>query len=78
MILSLISDMCRGPPLNVREIDVTDKNVKLMWSPPNEWVPQLLVIIMLSWYHAPPHTDVTLNTANTTIITRGIIPVLLL
>ena len=70
--------MIRGPPLNVREIAVNDKTVKLMWSPPNECVPKLLVIIMLSWYHAPSHADVTLNTANTTIIIKGIIPVLLL
>ena len=36
------------------------------------WVLQLLVIIVLSWYPPPPF-DVILNTTNTSLIIRDII-----
>ena len=65
--------MIPGPPLNVREMDVTDTSVKLTWSPPSE-----LGTPTVSYYHVvmvpPPPSDVILNTTNTTLIIRGVIP----
>ena len=65
--------MISGPPLNVREMDVTDTTVKLTWSPPNE-----LGTPTVSYYHVVmvPHSpfDVILNTTNTTLFIRGINP----
>ena len=54
-------------------MDVTDTSVKLTWSPPIE-----LGTPTVSYYHVvmvpPPLSDVILNTTNTTLIIRGIIP----
>ena len=54
-------------------MDVTDTSVKLTWSPPIE-----LGTPTVSYYHVvmvpPPPFDVILNTTNTTLIIRGIIP----
>ena len=65
--------MIPGPPLNVKEMDVTDTTVTLMWSPPSK-----LGTPTVSYYHVvmvpPPPSDVTLNTTNTTLIIWGIIP----
>ena len=65
--------MIPGPPFNVRDMNITDTTVTLTWSPPSE-----LGIPSVSYYHVvmvpSPPSDVTLNTTNTKLIIRGIIP----
>ena len=65
--------MIPGPPLNVRDMDITDTTVTLAWSPPSQ-----LGVPTVSYYHVvmvpSPPSDVTLNTTNTKLIIRGIIP----
>ena len=65
--------MIPGPPLNVRDMNITDTTVTLTWSPPSE-----LGIPSVSYYHVvmvpSPPSDVILNTTNTKLIIRGIIP----
>ena len=71
MTVFLVSDT--GPPLYVREMNVTNTTVKLTWSPHNE-----LGTPTVSYYHEvmvpPPSSDDILNTTNTTLIIWGIIP----
>ena len=54
-------------------MDVTDTSVKITWSPPIE-----LGTPTVSYYHVvmvpPPPSDVILNTTNTILNIRGIIP----
>ena len=65
--------MIPGPPFNVRDMNITDTTVTLTWSPPSE-----LGIPSVSYYHVvmvpSPPSDVTLNTTNTKLIIRGIVP----
>ena len=65
--------MIPGSPFNVREMNVTDTTVRLTWSPPTE-----LGNTTVSYFHVvlvpTPPSDVIVNTTNTTLIIRGIIP----